>query len=224
MKKIMAFAMAIVALAGCAVVRTHSPAAVYDFGLQLPAYTLSSGEESGGKRLQVSLLVTDASTPLSRDDMGIHYRLAYDDPSRSYAYGSSRWAAPPAVLLTQRIRSRIAEISENAVVRTTEGVLTDYALRLEIEEFTQVFDTADDSRAIIKLRAGLIDRPARLMIAQRNFSMEQAAPTPNAAGAAHSLAEASDKLTEELIGWIIDELASERRATSDMGEIFSTYD
>ncbi|HJT51759.1 MAG TPA: ABC-type transport auxiliary lipoprotein family protein [Nitrosospira sp.] len=224
MKNILALAMGIVALAGCAAVRTHSPAAVYDFGLQRPAYTSSSGEESGNKRLQVSLLVADVSVPVSRDNTGIHYRLAYDDPARSYAYGSSRWAAPPAVLLTQRVRSRIAEISENAVVGTTEGVLTNYALRLEIEEFSQVFDTADDSRAIIKLRAGLIDRPARLMVAQRNFSMEQAAPTPNAAGATHALAEASDKLIEELIGWIIDELTSERRATPDMGEIFSTYD
>ena len=41
--------------------------------------------------------------------------------------------------------------------------------------------------------------------------MEQAAATPDGAGAAHALAEASDQVIGELISWIIDELTSERK-------------
>jgi hypothetical protein len=41
--------------------------------------------------------------------------------------------------------------------------------------------------------------------------MEQAAPTANAAGAVQALTESSDKLTENLITWLAEELEREEK-------------
>ncbi|MEE8618399.1 MAG: hypothetical protein V3S86_03930, partial [Nitrosomonadaceae bacterium] len=75
------------------------------------------------------------------------------------------------------------------------------------EEFSQVFDAVDKSHVVIRLRASLIHRSSRLLRAQRNFSMEQATPTANAAGAVQALTESSDKLIENLIDWLAEKLA-----------------
>jgi cholesterol transport system auxiliary component len=153
-------------------------------------------------------LVPDALAPVWLDNTAILYRLAYRDLAQVYAYASSRWAATPAMLLTQRIRSRVAMVNDAGVVSATEGARTDYMLRLEVEEFTQIFDTTDHSRGVVKLRASLIDRRTRLLLSQRNFSIEQSA-APNASGAVRALTEASDNLIGSLIGWLAEELPEE---------------
>jgi cholesterol transport system auxiliary component len=201
--------LATLALAGCVMARTQTPAAVYDFGQQRLA-TASDSEAPGNGRLKASLLVADATAPAWLDSTAIHYRLAYHDLAQSYAYASNRWAASPAVLLTQRIRSRIAGISDEGVVSAADGARTDYTLRLELEEFTQVFDTIDRSRAIIKLRASLIETGSRSLLAQRSFDIERTAPSANAAGAVRALTEAGDKLIGNLIAWLTEELAEEK--------------
>lgn len=222
MKKLLTLAMAIAVLSGCAATRPQARVAVYDFGLQRLATPSDASNASSNKRLQASLLVTEASAPVSLDSTGIHYRLAYHDLAQSYTYGNSRWAAAPAILLTQRIRSRLSGISEDGVVSAADGALTDYTLRLEIEEFAQVFDTSAESRAVVRLRASLIERPTRLVLAHRTFGVEQTAPTPNAAGAVHALTNASDKLIGDLIDWIVEELPGERKDTYLRDGIFST--
>jgi cholesterol transport system auxiliary component len=201
--------LGIVLLAGCAAPRAQAPAAVYDFGAQRLAAVTGTPDISSGRRLRASILVPDALAPVWLDNTAILYRLAYRDLAQVYAYASSRWAATPATLLTQRIRSRVAMANDAGVVSATEGARTDYMLRLEVEEFTQIFDTADHSRAVVKLRASLIDRRTRLLLSQRNFSIEQSAPAPNASGAVRALTEASDNLIGSLIGWLAEELPEE---------------
>ncbi|MEE9222564.1 MAG: ABC-type transport auxiliary lipoprotein family protein, partial [Nitrosomonadaceae bacterium] len=126
---------------------------------------------------------------------------------QSYNYANNRWAAAPATLLTHRIRNRIAAVTNDKIVSTSEGTRTDFTLRLELEEFSQVFDAVDKSHVVIRLRASLIHRSSRSLRAQRNFSMEQSTPTANAAGAVQTLTESSDKLIENLIDWLAEELA-----------------
>lgn len=214
MRKFLASILAIMLLAGCAAPRTQIPTAIYDFGLERPSVASSAADpSSGGLRLSASLLV--AATSLAwLDNPAIQYRLLYHDPARSYTYASSRWAAAPATLLTQRIKDRIAGINNDGVASTSDGVRTDYALRIELEEFTQMFDTPHESRAVIKLRASLIERGTRSLLAQRSFSIEQAAPAANAAGAVRALIEASDKLIENLIDWLAEKLPEETKRLS----------
>jgi cholesterol transport system auxiliary component len=204
MKKFLVLAM--VALTGFVAPRMQTPTAIYDFGLRQFTTAANNAEASGDVRLQASLLVAGATAPAWLDSTAIHYRLAYHDPAQAHVYASNRWASPPATLLTQWIRSRIAGISDGGVMSAADSVQTDYILRLELEEFTQVFDTADQSRAVVKLRASLINRGTRSLAAQRSFHIEQAALTPNAAGAVRALTEASDKLIGDLLGWLVEEL------------------
>ncbi|SCX42003.1 ABC-type transport auxiliary lipoprotein family protein [Nitrosospira sp. Nsp1] len=208
MKKILVLAM--VTLTGCVAPRTQTPTAIYDFGLQQFTTPANNADASGNVRLQASLLVAEAATPAWLDSTAIHYRLAYHDPAQAYVYASNRWTSPPATLLTQWIRSRIAGISDGGVMSTADSVQTDYILRVELEEFTQVFDTTDQSRAVVKLRASLINRGTRSLAAQRSFHIEQMAHAPNATGAVRALTEASDKLIGDLLGWLVEELPEEK--------------
>jgi cholesterol transport system auxiliary component len=183
------------------------PISVYDFGLQQVSKTYNASGKQ--RQLSTSLLIAKVKSPVWLDSKAIQYRLAYRDPTQSYTYANSRWAAAPATLLTHRIRNRIADVTNDKVVSTSDGARADFTLHLELEEFSQVFDTMDTSHVVIRLRASLVHRSSRLLKAQRNFSMEQAAPTANAAGAVQALTESSDKLTENLIAWLAEELESE---------------
>ena len=197
---------AAIMLIGCAGPRTVAPVAVYDFGSQRFSVDVNSSETAERLRLPASLLIAEATAPAWLDSTAIQYRLAYDDLAQSHAYASHRWAASPATLLTQRIRNRIASASQGAVVSTADGARTDHMLRLELGEFTQVFDTPDQSRVVVRFRASLIDRATRSVLAQRSFSVEQPAPSPNAKGAVHGLTNSSDKLIADLIGWLVEEI------------------
>ena len=202
----------IMLLAGCAAPRTQTPAAVYDFGLQRLAAS-NTADAPRQPRLSASLLVM-ATSPVWLDNPAIQYRLAYHDLAQSYAYANNRWAAAPATLLTQRIKNRLAAVSNDGVVSANDGVRADYTLRLELEEFTQIFDTTAQSRAVVRLRASLIEQSTRNLLAQRSFNVEQAAPIANAAGAVHALTDASDKLIGILIDWLSTELPEKKKDPS----------
>ncbi len=181
-------------LTGCAVApHSRDGIASYDFGLPRP-------DKEANARLQRDLLVAGLSAPAWMDNAGIYYRLAYQDPTRPQAYALSRWVMPPAALLGQRLRASIARASKAAVFTPADGARADYTLRLELEEFSQVFDAADKSRAVVRLRASLIRN--RGVVAQQGFSAERAAATPNAEGGVQALIAASDEAGNSLIDWL----------------------
>ena len=130
----------------------------------------------------------------------IYYRLAYRDPTRPQAYALSHWVMSPAALLGQRLRASIARASTAGVFVPADGVRAAYTLRLELEEFSQVFDAADRSRAVLRLRASLIGQ--RNIVAQQGFNLEHAAATPNAEGGVRALIAASDAAGEKLVDWL----------------------
>jgi cholesterol transport system auxiliary component len=198
--------VAAIALIGCAGPRSVAPVAVYDFGSQRLSADVNNSETADRAGVPGSLLVAEATAPAWLDSTAIQYRLAYDDLAQSHAYASNRWAGSPTSLLTQRIKNRIAGVSQGTVVSAADGARTDYLLRLELGEFTQVFDAPDQSRVVVKFRANLIDRATRSVVAQRSFSIEQAAPSPDAKGAVHGLTNSSDKLIGDLIGWLREEI------------------
>ena len=180
-------------LGGCALGPQTVEMARYDFGLP-------RADKEVNPRLQRDLTVAPVGAPAWMDNPGIHYRLAYQDATRPEAYAQSRWVMPPAALLGQRLRASIARASKAAVFTPADGVRTDYTLRLELEEFSQVFDAADRSRAVVRLRASLIRN--RGVVAQQGFNMERACATPNAEGGVRALIAASDAAGNRLIDWL----------------------
>ena len=191
-------------LAGCAAgpVTRDTPVA-YDFGPQL--------EEPVAKTVRASVLLSSVVAPGWLDTPAISYRLAYQDAARRQVYANSRWTTAPAALLTQRLRARLAAASEGGVVSATDGARADFALRVELEEFTQVFDAADRSRGVVVVRASLINTTKRTLVAQKSFTFERAAADADAGGGVRALAAASGELVDAIVAWTAAGIAQERR-------------
>jgi cholesterol transport system auxiliary component len=189
-----ALLLSLAVLAACAIgPQARDGFASYDFGLP-------RADKEANPRLQHDLVVAALTAPAWMDNTGIYYRLAYRDATRPQAYAQSRWVMPPAALLGQSLRASIARANKAAVFTPADGARADYTLRLELEEFSQVFDAADKSRAVVRLRASLIRN--RGVVAQQAFSIERASATPDAEGGVRALIAASDEAGIALIDWL----------------------
>jgi cholesterol transport system auxiliary component len=182
----------------CALPRdTRVARALYDLG-ELPS------EARGKPHFAVTLLVPAIGAPAWLDTTGIAYRLAYEDPARIRTYANSRWVDTPATLITEELRTCLAAAS-NRVVEPGDGAHADYALRVELEDFSQTFDAPDHSRVSARVRASVVNLAARTVEAQKTFRTEQPA-APNAAGAAAALAQASHVLIDNVLDWAAQNL------------------
>ena len=164
----------------------------YDFGPPT-AYKRSNPALAG------TVLVAPVRAPAWLDDTGIVYRLLHEDALRTHSYGMSKWAAEPASLVTDRLRSRFAALAQG-VVAPGFGAHSDYTLRVELEDFSQQFDAPSQSRALLRARATLLDSEGRKLLAQRFFEVERPA-APNAPGAVKALTEATDVFLEDVVKW-----------------------
>ena len=183
--------VATLGLGGCSLAPVQSEVASYDFG--------NSPAASAPARLSPSLLIFDVAAPAWMDTAAIHYRLAYQDATRPRPYAGSRWVMPPAALVTQRLRQRFAAASSGGVLVPADGLRAAFSLRIEIEEFAQVFDAPGSSRAVLRARASLLG--SRALVAQRTFSLERPATTADAAGGVRALIATSDELIGQLLEW-----------------------
>lgn len=183
-------------LAGCGgiVPRPKAPDTAFDMGLAPPAATPA--------RIHQSLLVPDVDAPSWLETPGIFYRLSFENEARPRAYTQSRWVAPPPALFSERLRARLAGASDAGVISSGEGGRADYLLRVEMEEFSQVFDSLESSRGIVRLRATLVREPRRQLVAQKGFAVSRPASSANAEGAAKALTEASDAVIGEIVDWV----------------------
>lgn len=208
MKESLIAAIVIVTLlvSGCSITRqTQTPTSVYDFGIQ--------NTDNVTRQAQIktpSILIAEVTSPVWLDNQAIHYRLAYHNPTQLFSYANSRWAATPAALLTRQISNRIMRDTNYKVTRAVDGVQVDYALHIVLEDFIQVFDSIGASHAAIQLNVSLIERRTRLLVAQRNFTMQKDTPTADAVGAVNALVEVSAHLNNNLINWLTGEIANRK--------------
>jgi len=168
----------------------------YDFGPD-PA-------KGSAPALRQALLVYDVNAPAWLDSQYIFYRLAYQDAARPQAYADSRWVSSPGELIAARVRGRLAASGKGGVIHPGDGTRASYALRIELDEFNQVFDAPGKSRGVVQLRATLLGKAS--LIAQRSFSAERPAATPDAEGGVRALIAASDDVVDQLVGWTVASL------------------
>lgn len=179
--------------AGCSIVPAQRPlAARYDFGPPPAA-------RAAARPLHEPIVVDDVTAPSWLDTSAMLYRLAYRDVAEPRAYAHSRWVAPPAALLSARLRARVAAADGAGVLVPGDGGRARLVLRVELQEFSQLFESPKRSVAQIELRATLL-RDRRLS-AQRSFVLRVPAATPNAAGGAAALAAASDAAIGRIVAW-----------------------
>lgn len=190
-------------LAGCALgPQPRATPESYDLGPPRAPVT-------GNPGIPATLLVPEISAPGWLDGNGIVYRLGYENASRPQAYANSQWVSPPAALLTQRLRGRLAGAS-GGVVTGLDGARADYALRVELEDFSQTFTAPNASSVALRVRASLVRPADRTLVAQRVFQFERLAPSPDARGAVAALAEASDEAVDRLAEWTDERIRARR--------------
>lgn len=176
-------------LAGCTgSLRSTRPAEIYDFGP--PAQRIADDSAS-----QPLLLALEVNAIAALDSHHIDYRLAYDDPLKRRRYADSRWASAPAVLLKQSLRQQLG------FVRETGGIAADCLVYVELQEFSHVFDSPQDSRGVLHGQFGLVDGKRRLLASQA-VSIEQRASSPDAPGGVRALAQSSRELGRIVASWL----------------------
>jgi cholesterol transport system auxiliary component len=183
-----AVVLALGVLAGCA----GNPAALanirYDFG---PApQPATSGSMPAVKVLDVTAPETLASDKLI-------YRLSYADAQQTAAYANSHWTMAPSELLTQRLRTAL---SERGTVLTGADAVSAPVLKVDLNEFEQIFDSQTQSHGAVTARATLTH--GGKVIGQRTFMARAPASTTDAAGGAQALATASDDLVAQIAAWL----------------------
>lgn len=184
------FVVVAVLLTGCTVMQpVRTPDATYDFGPPAAA---------SPTRIDKSVMLTEAAVPAWMDVPHMHYRLAQSAPAQPRSYANSRWVMSPAALFTQRLKGRLAETSKGAY-SAHDGVRTDLVLRIEVEEFAQVFDSATASRGMVRVRASLTG--GKEAPAQKAFMVEHPAATADADGGAKALIAASDEAIKQIVEW-----------------------
>jgi cholesterol transport system auxiliary component len=166
--------------------RNEPPALVYDFGL--PAKQLV--DEGTWSRLAL-----EVRSPPWIDTRNIDYRLAYEEPLKKREYAGSRWASSPGLLLAQQLRQQLGAVSAGG------NAAADCLLRVELQEFSQVFDAPQKSRAVLQANVSLIDT-RRQLVAQRQVAIEHQAATPDAHGGVNALVKASAELGQQLADWL----------------------
>lgn len=180
--------------------RNEPPALVYDFGL--PAKRLVA--EGTWSRLAL-----EVRSPPWIDSRNIDYRLAYEEPLKKRKYANSLWASSPGLMLAQQLRQQLGTVSAGG------SAAADCLLRIELQEFSQVFDSPQNSRAVVQGNVSLIDA-RRQLVAERQLAIAFAAATPDANGGVNALVTASTELGQQLAEWLASQektntLASCRR-------------
>lgn len=192
------FLVRMVAAAPALLMACATPTAnVTQFDLGLPLTGLSQETQGTSART-----LAEVFAPAWLDNPEIVYRLAYEDASQAHAYAQSRWVAAPARLLAQRLRERLPLAPSAGTASPDQTLASDYLLVVELDEFSQVFDTPQTSHALLRARATLIDSHRHELIAQHPFEVRRPGLSPDALGAAHGLREAVDEFVTELLHWM----------------------
>jgi cholesterol transport system auxiliary component len=168
--------------------------AQYDFGPLPVAATPAAAPAS-----PIAIIIADVSGPASLDSERMYYRLLYADARQSRPYAYNHWTSTPLQLLTQRMKARIAQAGVK-VLSTTDAAASVNLLRMEVEDFTQNFDTATSSSGVVRLRASVFR--AHKLVDQKTFSRSAPAPSADAAGGARALADASDAVAADVLAWL----------------------
>ena len=192
-------------LAGCAgIIDKPVQRTLYDFGPGAPA---SSTPAQPGNLPPLVLADIDAAGAL--DGFSVLYRLAYADANQLRPYAQARWSAPPPQLLRQRLREllgrdRVVLGLGEAASLNREGGNQPRVLRIELEEFSHVFDSPASSTGLLRLRATLLENTVagERLLAQRTFVQQQPAPSADAPGGVRALSASVDAAAAAIGQWL----------------------
>ncbi len=207
------FLIFIWSLTGCSLPKAGVAPLVFDFGpgtLQAPAATQTPA--------QPALALAEVQASPALEGTALLYRLAYSDAQQLQPYALARWSMPPAQLVRQRLLERLgqqralllpgdvgpgtaAPLAGSATRQTLPLLRT---LRVELEEFSQLFDSPTHSSGLLRLRVTLVQPgpDGERLVAQRSIVVQRPAPTPDASGGVRALTAATDAAMQEIEVWL----------------------
>jgi len=200
-----AAAAALLLLGACSALpeRPQRPV-TYDFGpgvITAPA--------AAGKPLPALALAEVEPSGLLEGSTAVLYRLAYADAQKLQPYAQARWSTPAAQLVRQRLRETLGQrravfsAGESAALMRTNGTLP-RILRVDLEEFSQIFDSPGSSAGVVRLRVTLLDSTPEgdRLLGQRLVVVQRPAASADAAGGVRALAQAADAAAQEIEDWL----------------------
>ena len=171
-------------LTGCVGVnKSRQNIAYYDFGLP-----------SSNKPIQLitsKIYIQDTLATESLNHNKIRYRLNYQNPTRVFFYSESRWISSPSVLLSGKLRT-MADVAKNPL---------NCSLKLRIEAFDHVFQTASASEGVVQLSAFLVEQKSRAIVASQLITEGAVASAPTAQGGVGALRQASEAALIKAVEW-----------------------
>lgn len=203
---------AVAALGGCAFLDKPIRLAMYDFGPGQQSAASPSAVNPGATLPKLpAVAIDDIATPAGvLENTAVLYRLGYVDAQQLRGYSQARWSSPPAQLIRQRLREQLSQrrpvfnAREGVALNRSQSAVLPLLLRMELEEFSQVFSSPDASVGLIRLRATLIELTpgGEKLISQRTVSMEQPAASADAAGGVRALTAATDAAIAAIDQWL----------------------
>jgi cholesterol transport system auxiliary component len=194
------FGLLVLMLSACGSLQPAVRPAVYDFGPGPLA-------QAATPRMAPlpALALADVQAARALDGTAVLFRLAYSDAQQLRPYAQARWSMPAAELLRQRLREHLGQ--RRAVLNPADGLGSAEpvrTLRLELDEFSQLFERSDKSVGLLRLRATLSQPGSaggETLLAQRSFVVQRASPSQDAAGGVRALTAAADAVIEEIDQW-----------------------
>lgn len=178
-------------------------ATTYDLG-PVPVHPAASQAQT-----QMPIVLEDIEAAPALETSALLYRLAYADAHQLLPYAHARWSAQPARLVRQRLRERLGrdravlDPTESASLARVAGTMP-RVLHVELEEFSQTFDSQAQSFGVLRLRATLLSNTpgGERLIGQRVIAKREAAPSADAAGGVRALSAAADAAADEIAEWL----------------------
>lgn len=199
--------LAALALAGCSGLPDKpTRPTMYDFGPG-PLATLPSTRQAPLPALALDDISTSGG---ALDNMAVLYRLGYADAQQLRPYSQARWSMPPAQLVRQRVREQLGQrravfnAGASVALNRSQNAVLPLLLRLDLEEFSQLFTAPTESVGLIRLRATLVEvTPAGdKLVGQRNVIVQRPAPSSDAPGGVQALTAATDAAIAEIDQWL----------------------
>ena len=199
----------VLGVSGCGSLTPPARPVVYDFG---PGATAVQASNRMARESTITLPEVDA--PVALEGTAVLYRLAYADAQQLRPYALARWTMPAAQLLRQRLREQLGqkrtvlapgEAGPPMPLTSTQPFVPPPAVvRIELEEFSQLFDTPHSSAGLVRMRATVLQTGANgaRSSAQNTFVVQRPAHTADAAGGVKALAQATDEVIVQLDTWL----------------------
>ena len=194
----------VVILTACAALPDKPVRAVtYDFGPGAVTTVAAANSLTAQPLAPIALAEIESGTALNGTT--VLYRLMYANAQELRPYAQARWSMPPAQLLRQRLREHLGK--SRSVVNPGEAVagsINPWVVRLELEEFSQLFESPTVSVGLLRLRATAIQAlpVGEKLLGQRTFVVQRPAASNDAPGGVQALSTAGDAAVVEIDQWL----------------------